>query len=617
MQNEESAIAEQTETYGSWSEDAPRGGRTVLNRALKENAAVPLFFAQTLIASLRDVGYNHTTSALCEHVDNAIEAGATEIRVFFRQTGKKGNYQIDAAVYDNGRGMEPNVLRIATSFGGSMHFNNRGGIGRFGMGMKTAALSMSPVMELYSWQDPGAIYGMVLDVGAIGKDRANLVTLPDPSLASELSSELAELFTTPMGWPNESEQILLAQDSYDLKEQLGSHGTIVYMPACDRLSSRKARTLVEQAVGEMARVYRRKLAGGLRLYVNNRRVEASDPTFSMLTARHVNAIPDGVQKTSRLILSRPVDIPFEEINAERTAQVMVKVYALPIEEWADLDRKVLRNDLKVFDDLTVSILRNDREVFAGPLPALTTRHSVTNWYRVQIDFPGVLDEAFGVASNKQGIRMKEYVIESLKKALGQDIAKLNFEIKRFQGERASTLAASKPTASEQRANEVDHLHAKTLATLTTEEQSQIDANLRGLAVTLKRDGETDDQAFDRVKASKYLIDFKHDLYWPFFHVDHRFGKIILTINSAHPFFDQLYVPLRDRARRPAEDALAEGQDTEEKVGDDNALVALELLLLSLARAEGVLLASRGEDTRQLFDQFHREWSETYRIQMGS
>ena len=66
---------EPIESAINWSSDAPRGGRTVLNRILKENAAVPLFFAQTLISSLRDVGYNHTTSALCEHVDNAIEAG--------------------------------------------------------------------------------------------------------------------------------------------------------------------------------------------------------------------------------------------------------------------------------------------------------------------------------------------------------------------------------------------------------------------------------------------------------------------------------------------------------------------------------------------------------------
>src|SRR5262249_60135279 len=95
----------------------------VMNRILKDKAAVPLFFAQTLIASLRDVGYNHTTSALCEHVDNAIEAGATEVRIFYRQTGKKGEYQIDAAVYDNGRGMEPNVLKVATSFCGAVEYN--------------------------------------------------------------------------------------------------------------------------------------------------------------------------------------------------------------------------------------------------------------------------------------------------------------------------------------------------------------------------------------------------------------------------------------------------------------------------------------------------------------
>ena len=59
-------------TSMNWASDAPRGGKAVLGRILKENATVPLFFGQTLIQSLRDVGYNHTTSALCEHIDNAI-----------------------------------------------------------------------------------------------------------------------------------------------------------------------------------------------------------------------------------------------------------------------------------------------------------------------------------------------------------------------------------------------------------------------------------------------------------------------------------------------------------------------------------------------------------------
>jgi len=105
--NDETAPETVEGSIPNWAGDAPRGGKAVMNRILKEKATVPLFFAQTLIQSLRDVGYDHTTSALCEHVDNALQAGASEIRLFFRQSGKKGEYEIDAAVYDNGGGMAP------------------------------------------------------------------------------------------------------------------------------------------------------------------------------------------------------------------------------------------------------------------------------------------------------------------------------------------------------------------------------------------------------------------------------------------------------------------------------------------------------------------------------
>ncbi len=232
----------------NWGDDAPRGGKAVMNRILKEKATVPLFSAQTLVQSMRDVGYNHTTSALCEHVDNAIQAGATEVRVYFRQEGKGGNKKIDVAVYDNGSGMAPPVLKIAMAFGGSMSFGNRQGIARFGMGMKTAALSMSSVLEVYSWQEPEAIYTMTLDVEAIGKERANLVELPDPTLITELSDEVADLFHKPLSYPtNRTEQHLLATDARNVADNLGSSGTIVYMPDCDRLHYAKASTLARPA----------------------------------------------------------------------------------------------------------------------------------------------------------------------------------------------------------------------------------------------------------------------------------------------------------------------------------------------------------------------------------
>jgi hypothetical protein len=599
------------ESVLNWASDAPKGGKAVMNRVLKDGASVPLFFAQTLIASLRDVGYNTTTSAICEHVDNGIQAGATEIRVYFRQTGKQRDAVIDAAVYDNGSGMAPNVLKVATSFGGSMSFNNRSGIGRFGMGMKTAALSMSPVMELYSWQEAGAYYNMTLDVEAIGRERANTVELPDPTLMSELPDEIAELLNKPMGFPTSAtEQELFVDRGEDLNDRLGSSGTIVHMPECDRLTHAKARTLVEHAVKEMSRVYRRAISSGLRLFVNNRLVEAFDPTYSMPNARHARLV-DLPAKTSRLLFAKPVDIPIREHGSE-TEKIIIRLYRLPIEEWSTLPRKVQKNDLQIFNSLTVSMLRNEREVFAGAMTELTTRHGVSHWYRIQIDFPGSLDEAFGVAANKQGVRLKGYVKEAIKKAIGEDISTLNEELKRFQGAQKSARNGGQPSASEARATETDQHQAKPLE-LTAEEEAQLDANLKTLAIALRRNGETDEQAYERVKASKYLIEFKHDEYWPFYHVEHRFGRVILTINTAHPFFEHLYEPLR-KMGAVVETAEEDGIDAPRIEEQDGPLVALELLLMSLARAQAQIIASNDE-AKKTMETLRREWSETYRVQL--
>lgn len=597
----------------NWGPDAPRGGKAVMGRILKENATVPLFFSQTLILSLRDVGYNTTTSALCEHVDNAIQAGASDIRVYFRQTGKRGSYQIDAAVYDNGHGMAQTVLKVATSFGGSMSFGNRAGIGRFGMGMKTAALSMSPIMDLYSWQESSAIYNMTLDVEAIGKDRRNLVELPDPILLTELPDEVADFFTKPMSYPTDkSEQVLLAPGHVDIEEALGHSGTIVYMPACDRLTYAKASTLVDHAVKEMARVYRKAIGAGLALYVNNRRVEAFDPTYSMSTARHTRI--DGLPvKLSKLIISKQIAINVAE-NSTATAPITIRLYRLPIEEWSSLPRKTLRNDLKVFDGSTVSILRNDREVFSGAMPWLTTQHSVTHWYRVQIDFPGLLDEAFGVAANKQGVRLKGYVQDAIKDAIRDEITTMNDEIKRFQAQQASAREPAKPSASEAKATEADAFQQTPLVgALTPEEAAQIDENLRGLALTLKRDGETDEQTFERVKNSKYIITFVHDEYWPFYDARHRFDRVILTINTAHPFFTELYDPVR---KMGLAQTMADGEEGASAPieAQSGPQLALDLLLLSLARTQG-RLSSTSDDARKLLELLRKEWSESYRVQM--
>lgn len=71
---------------------------------------MPMFFGQTLIRSLRDQGYSSTTSAPWEIIDNSIQWEATNVRVFFRQSGGKGDYTIGIAVLDDGKKMSPNDI---------------------------------------------------------------------------------------------------------------------------------------------------------------------------------------------------------------------------------------------------------------------------------------------------------------------------------------------------------------------------------------------------------------------------------------------------------------------------------------------------------------------------
>ncbi len=587
------------------------------NGLLKDGAKVPLFLGQTLINSLRDLGYNSTTSALCEHVDNALQWGATEVRVYFRQTGTRPNQRIDAMVYDNGKGMAPHLLKVAMAFGGSMVYDNRAGIGRYGMGMKTAALNIARCVDVHSWQEPRAFYSMTLDVDKIGQDRNNMIELPDPEFTDELPSEVAEMFTKPMEYAKKGRDSheLLADESRELTEQLGRSGTIVYMPKCDRLTYKTADTLADHAVKEMGRIYRRFIDKGVRLYVNNRRVEAFDPTYYMPSARHTKV--EGLTETkSALVDSWTVQIPITE-GLFSTTEVRIRMFLLPVHAWASLPRVTLKNSLHVFDDHMVSYLRNGREVEIGAAARLKLKkHSTNAWLRVEIEFTGDADEAFGVAANKQGVRLQQFAADVI---LGRsenrgdadddrflrNITDIRKTIRDRQLKIAAAEQAGQTSDAERHAADTEGVQAKALPTPPADTPDQIaalEAKLRGLAVSLRQEGETEDQAFNRVKESKYLTEFKPQEYAPFYDMEYKFGKVILRVNTAHPFYQKVSAAARAIwQRRPSKCGDPEsGDGAGEEVADTTrkALVGTTVaLLLSLARAQTQMVTG-GEDGEQ-------------------
>jgi hypothetical protein len=585
---------------------------------IKEGANVPLFLGQTLVHSLRNLGYNDPTAAICEHVDNAIEWGATEIRVYFHQTGKRGDYRIDALVYDNGAGMAPTVLRAAMAFGGSMCFGNRTGIGRFGVGMKGAALSMGPVVDVYSWQEPGAIYNMTLDVDEIGNDKSNVISLPEAGLTS-LPAEVRAILTSPMIYPKNAQetQELIEEDPSRLIERMGTSGTIVFMPKCDRLPRSTAQPLVDHAVKEMGRIYRRHLARGIKLYVNNRRVFPFDPCFHQEGAWHTRHIEGLAEMQSRLINTWTIPVPIED-GSPVTKDIHVRLYRLPIAEWEQLPYKVQKNDLRLFEHKGISFVRNDREVHLGWMTSILGRMGTRDsWWRLEVDFPAELDEACGVAVNKQGVRPHAHVCDLIKKYIKDDLRVVRLNIDHHWAEKAAAakLAKGQPTEAERRATEADPLQATILpqpTPRTPEEQQQLEQNLRALAIGLKREEESDDEAYQRIKSSRYVTVTDHNEDLPFYRVDFKLGKVILRINSAHPFFKQLYEPLGLLAQHASTPSLGEeeGEHDSDLAGRlSQALISLQFLLMSLARTQSEMSVHDENGERQrTFDLLRKQWS---------
>lgn len=601
-----------------WGANAPKGARAVFSRIIKEGANVPLFLAQTMVNALRDLGYDNTTSAVCEHVDNSFQWGAQDVRLYFHEKGKKNDRQIDVLILDNGVGMSPNVLRAVTAFGGSFCYDNRETVGKYGMGMKAAALSMAPALEIYSWQESGAIYRMILDTADISNEKSNDVRLPEAQLLTTLPPEVREILVRPMAYPkNADEQDLVAESDEALIEQLGDSGTIVFIPNCDRLTFRTVKPLVDDATSEMARIYRRFLKDGQNLFINNRRIRPFDPTYRMEEAIHAS-IAELEEKKGRLVQSWPIEIPVEE-HSSVTRTITVRLFILPIEAWDQLGRKVLKNDLRVFEDIGLSFVRNGREVYMGPLAAITGKKGTRDsWWRLEIDFPAALDEAMGVAVNKQGVRLKAYVIDLIKKQIKADLSNVKNRIEQHWSRRATEATKAMTRAAEQRANEAESLQSTLLPepSMSAEEKQEYDKELRALAAGLKREDETDEEAYERIRSekSKYITDFRHDDDAPFYRVEYKLRKIILRFNTAHPFFDALYKPLAQIAKRSADMRISNDEDevaldTELVKACADALTTLELMLFSLARTQSEMTWNDPEGTTQrMLDKLRRQWS---------
>ena len=102
-------------------------------KANKENLPNPA----KLLDSLRSTGYDNY-NAIMDIVDNSIDAEAKNIWIDI--TGKDENFTI--LIADDGKGMSFDILDQALKLGSETEKDIDSDLGRFGMGLSTATLSI-------------------------------------------------------------------------------------------------------------------------------------------------------------------------------------------------------------------------------------------------------------------------------------------------------------------------------------------------------------------------------------------------------------------------------------------------------------------------------------------
>lgn len=314
---------------------------------------VPLVDPAQFLSAIRDAGYPSAAAAVSELVDNSIQAEATEIAI--EVVLNPDTRQFTISVSDNGTGMTAASTRAALQFGGSTRFNDRTSLGRFGMGLPAASLSLSRRVQITS-RTLSSSHSATLDMDS-----------PHPLLVTEYEDD----------------------QSIHLNWDTGTH---VVLSECDRVDYARTGNLVNSLTSNLGRTYRTFLQNGVQIVVNGAPVVPLDPLLRQESEIGLKSQPFG---DTRFIPIRVEDqIFFVEID----------FVELPIEECLGLSTKEKRA-LGITGGTVMSVLRAGREIASGWLLAgHKRRENYDDWWRCEIRFDPELDEYFGLTYTKQGIR---------------------------------------------------------------------------------------------------------------------------------------------------------------------------------------------------------------------
>lgn len=533
----------------------------------------PLTQAGQALESSRESGFD-LSAAIGEPVDNSWEAGASTIRIQTIEDKDKSVHEI--AIADNGSGIAPEVLPNVLSLGYSSRYNSRTGLGRFGVGLKLAALSQCRCIEVFS--------------KARGTDQIYCTTL---DLDEVNNGTQVDLFAEPVNnWP--SEFVHLMEDPRT--GEAFQYGTLVVWRKIDRLRrGGRYGTSVDERIQDLtkflARAYRRFIDKGLYIELDGREVTLHDPLFLLQN-------PRVIKKFGKDLRAEIIDQDVFQI-AGHSVEWVVSLLPEDLRKHKGRGGRATKGreefaDLYIPDNESkISILRNCREIYYDLVPKLFPggRDKVDRYIGVEVSFPAQLDEYFQVRNVKRGAEPVSKLREDLRKAIKKPIEAARKDIRRYwnEVEQAEALeSGDSHMAAHEVVDDFDRTAPHGQAGLDAD-QKAIDEAFVELFEDLGLDiSNLDDQA--KGKWIRESFDQRAltvvDAQWPgkeMLDIIHLSGKAIVKVNNRHAFFGKMVAPLRQMASVDADDLdPTEVSDLLKKLRD-----GIDLLILAYAKAENM------------------------------
>ena len=561
-----------------------------------------------LLRTLKDGGYKNTSYALAELVDNSIEANATNILISI-QNGRQivNNKSMErikkVGIYDNGDGMDNSILSKCLAIGWGTRRDNPKGLGKFGIGLKGASISMADRIEVFSWQNSGNPLYTYLDFQEI--DETNQLDIPPP-IEKEIPSEL---------------KCFLDDDN------IGKAGTLIIWSKLDeyRFYPKQAETLLTHLNNDMCRIFRhfmddddqigKKRKIEVRLINQDKEVtdkvmlKPNDPMY-LLTP---NNLPGYENKPTNEKIDKITVNTIDIYNSQQKIEVILSVALPEIQKLggnSEIGKHYLNNN-------GISFIRSGRELELNDKGFFPQSEPRVRWLGIEIRFPPQLDDYFGVTNNKQAIRkflnFNESDLEQLIQITTSNPTENEFnEAKMLLDlhnavsklyKKGEKIIKSRGEGTRQRGGNI----TGTTATKVSEQLKKTESNVKTssseeaakktkeekikemIDLQMKSDTTLTEEEAKMLAEAGYnnWVDIVYDD-WPgeiFIDVKNRGNAAIGIINRDHPFYNKFHDHLKN---------------AEDKKGFE----AMKILLMALVRAEDVLKNQIGEEK---LEKIRGEW----------